>query len=171
MTSHDHDDECPCGKDEALGLIMDGYLRAACEGEEVFRAYVRENASISEEEMQANDDDNYLFHSRIIHGAELCVLVDDNGCSTAYLQEYKAGLPIEILRRDERITAGYLNAIENGPAYFTAFVAANGSGALSAHPTRYTHDLGDEGTLVIQIDEVGRSTASIEQAAVIATVH
>lgn len=95
---NDDDKECACRKDEALAQTMDGYLRAACEAKKVFRAYVEENASISREEFRASNDDDYVCHSRIIHGSALFVFFDDDGRSTAYVRQYEEGLPVELLR-------------------------------------------------------------------------
>lgn len=55
-----------------------------------------------------------------------------------------------------------MSAFENGSAYFKAFVERNGAEELSKNPARYTHDLGDNGVLVIQIDNEGRHTAFVE---------
>ena len=86
MKPHD-DDRCACRKDEAMQM-MDGYLRAAIEGKDAFEAYVDENADAD------FDHENYYSHGRIIHGAALVVFIDDEGRSTATMQEYKAGLPV-----------------------------------------------------------------------------
>ena len=173
MTPHNDDDqECACRKDEALAQTMDGYLRAACEGKKVFRAYVEENASISREEFRARNDDDYVCHSRIIQGSALFVFFDDDGRSTAYVRQYEEGLPVELLRSYGRITAEYVSAYENGSAYFNAFVERNGAEELSKNPARYTHDLGDDGVLVIQIDKEGRHTAFLESSCpMVATVQ